>query len=184
MRLTATGLSRSVSLAGRLSPDPWLLGLIVPQHALGGSCWVVTIACCCHARPVRWRVPRQGTLSLRGDCADRDSRRAATALCGGPFFLWLPGRAERAHGSVLVGGGAQRERADGRSNVRGAAATGWGTWRRQSAGRRDVRPHRPAQVGTGDEFVTVEEPLDLAGAIRSAEGDAIVVDCLTPGCRI
>ena len=31
----------------------------------------------------------------------------------------------------------------------------------------------------GDEFVTVEEPLDVARAIRSAEGNAIVVDCLT-----
>ena len=31
----------------------------------------------------------------------------------------------------------------------------------------------------GDEFVTIEEPLDLARAIRSAEGDAVVVDCLT-----
>ena len=31
----------------------------------------------------------------------------------------------------------------------------------------------------GDEFVTVEEPLELARAIRAAEGDAIVVDCLT-----
>jgi adenosylcobinamide kinase/adenosylcobinamide-phosphate guanylyltransferase len=31
----------------------------------------------------------------------------------------------------------------------------------------------------GDEFLTVEAPLDLAAAIRSSEGDAIVVDCLT-----
>jgi adenosylcobinamide kinase/adenosylcobinamide-phosphate guanylyltransferase len=31
----------------------------------------------------------------------------------------------------------------------------------------------------GDEFVTVEEPHELARAIRSVEGDAIVVDCLT-----
>lgn len=31
----------------------------------------------------------------------------------------------------------------------------------------------------GDEFVTVEEPLELARAIRSVRGDAIVVDCLT-----
>ena len=31
----------------------------------------------------------------------------------------------------------------------------------------------------GDEFITVEEPLDLAGAIRRAECDALVVDCLT-----
>ena len=29
------------------------------------------------------------------------------------------------------------------------------------------------------DFVTVEEPLDLAGAIRSLACDAIVVDCLT-----
>jgi adenosylcobinamide kinase/adenosylcobinamide-phosphate guanylyltransferase len=31
----------------------------------------------------------------------------------------------------------------------------------------------------GSDFVTVEEPLDLACAIRSAQADAIVVDCLT-----
>jgi len=31
----------------------------------------------------------------------------------------------------------------------------------------------------GDEFINVEEPLDLARAVRSADGDAIVVDCLT-----
>jgi adenosylcobinamide kinase/adenosylcobinamide-phosphate guanylyltransferase len=29
------------------------------------------------------------------------------------------------------------------------------------------------------DFVTVEEPLELAGAIRAASGSAIVVDCLT-----
>lgn len=31
----------------------------------------------------------------------------------------------------------------------------------------------------GGDFVTVEEPLELARAIRSAECDAMVVDCLT-----
>ncbi len=31
----------------------------------------------------------------------------------------------------------------------------------------------------GQEFRTVEAPLDLAGAIRCSDGDAIVVDCLT-----
>ena len=31
----------------------------------------------------------------------------------------------------------------------------------------------------GDEFITVEAPLDWAGAIRSLACDAIVVDCLT-----
>ena len=31
----------------------------------------------------------------------------------------------------------------------------------------------------GDEFITVEEPLELAEAIRSTVADAIVVDCLT-----
>jgi adenosylcobinamide kinase/adenosylcobinamide-phosphate guanylyltransferase len=31
----------------------------------------------------------------------------------------------------------------------------------------------------GDEFVTIEEPLDLARAIRSADADVMVVDCLT-----
>ncbi|MCU1340122.1 MAG: bifunctional adenosylcobinamide kinase/adenosylcobinamide-phosphate guanylyltransferase [Bryobacterales bacterium] len=31
----------------------------------------------------------------------------------------------------------------------------------------------------GYEFETIEEPVELARAIRSSEGDAIVVDCLT-----
>jgi adenosylcobinamide kinase/adenosylcobinamide-phosphate guanylyltransferase len=31
----------------------------------------------------------------------------------------------------------------------------------------------------GHEFETIEEPRELAQAIRSAQGDAIVVDCLT-----
>ena len=31
----------------------------------------------------------------------------------------------------------------------------------------------------GDEFVTVEAPIDLAGAIRSSSCDALVIDCLT-----
>ena len=31
----------------------------------------------------------------------------------------------------------------------------------------------------GDEFETIEEPLELARAIRLAQADAIVVDCLT-----
>lgn len=31
----------------------------------------------------------------------------------------------------------------------------------------------------GDEFKTIEAPVELAHAIRSAQGDAIVVDCLT-----
>lgn len=31
----------------------------------------------------------------------------------------------------------------------------------------------------GNEFLNVEEPRELARAIRSAQGDAIVVDCLT-----
>jgi adenosylcobinamide kinase/adenosylcobinamide-phosphate guanylyltransferase len=31
----------------------------------------------------------------------------------------------------------------------------------------------------GDDFVTIEEPLDLAGALRAAAADAVVIDCLT-----
>ena len=31
----------------------------------------------------------------------------------------------------------------------------------------------------GNDFETVEEPLDFAGAIRAADCDALVVDCLT-----
>ena len=39
-----------------------------------------------------------------------------------------------------------------------------------------IAKHR-AERGT--EFVTIEAPLDLAGAIRSLACDAIVIDCLT-----
>ncbi len=42
--------------------------------------------------------------------------------------------------------------------------------------RERITRHR---VERGDEFRTVEAPVDLAGAIRSSDGDAIVVDCLT-----
>jgi adenosylcobinamide kinase/adenosylcobinamide-phosphate guanylyltransferase len=41
---------------------------------------------------------------------------------------------------------------------------------------RRIARHRAER---GSAFQTIEEPLDLARAIRSAEGDAIVVDCLT-----
>jgi adenosylcobinamide kinase / adenosylcobinamide-phosphate guanylyltransferase len=42
--------------------------------------------------------------------------------------------------------------------------------------RERIAQHRSERSA---DFVTVEEPLDLAGAIRSASGSAIVVDCLT-----
>jgi adenosylcobinamide kinase/adenosylcobinamide-phosphate guanylyltransferase len=41
---------------------------------------------------------------------------------------------------------------------------------------RRIARHRAER---GSAFQTIEEPLDLARAIRSSEGDAIVVDCLT-----
>lgn len=31
----------------------------------------------------------------------------------------------------------------------------------------------------GSDFLTIEEPLDLAGALRAAPADAVVIDCLT-----
>jgi adenosylcobinamide kinase/adenosylcobinamide-phosphate guanylyltransferase len=42
--------------------------------------------------------------------------------------------------------------------------------------RERIARHRAAR---GSESTTIEEPLDLARAIRSARADAIVVDCLT-----
>jgi adenosylcobinamide kinase/adenosylcobinamide-phosphate guanylyltransferase len=42
--------------------------------------------------------------------------------------------------------------------------------------RERIAHHRSER---GEDFVTVEEPLELAAAIRSAAGSAIVVDCLT-----
>ena len=42
--------------------------------------------------------------------------------------------------------------------------------------RERIARHRAER---GDEFRTVEAPLDLAGAIRASDGEAIVVDCLT-----
>jgi len=84
---------------------------------------------------------------------------------------------------VLVGGGAR----SGKS--RWALERARRTWR--SGGRliyiataqalddemRDRIAHHRSERGA--EFVTVEEPLELADAIRSAAGSAIVVDCLT-----
>jgi adenosylcobinamide kinase/adenosylcobinamide-phosphate guanylyltransferase len=42
--------------------------------------------------------------------------------------------------------------------------------------RARIQQHR---ADRGADFITVEEPLELASAIQSASGSAIVVDCLT-----
>lgn len=39
-----------------------------------------------------------------------------------------------------------------------------------------IAAHRAERAGA---FLTVEEPLDLAGALERADGDVVVVDCLT-----
>jgi adenosylcobinamide kinase/adenosylcobinamide-phosphate guanylyltransferase len=81
---------------------------------------------------------------------------------------------------VLIGGGAR----SGKSSYAVARARAAGTrlvyvataqpLDDEMQGR--IRRHRAHR---GGDFVTVEEPLDIAGAIRSADSDAIVVDCLT-----
>ena len=81
---------------------------------------------------------------------------------------------------VLIGGGSrsgksrfalERARREGSNLVFIATAEA-----RDEEMRERIARHRAER---GDEFRTVEAPLELAGAIRSADGDAIVVDCLT-----
>jgi adenosylcobinamide kinase / adenosylcobinamide-phosphate guanylyltransferase len=81
---------------------------------------------------------------------------------------------------VLVGGGARSgksrwalERARKRGGRLAYIATAEALDEEMSE---RIARHRSER---GDEFVTVEEPLELARAIRASEGDAIVVDCLT-----
>lgn len=90
--------------------------------------------------------------------------------------------AERPSGLVLIGGGARsgksafalaRARAAGQRRAYIATAEpGDGEMRDR------IARHRAERAGDG--FVTIEEPLDLAGALRrSAPHDVVVVDCLT-----
>jgi adenosylcobinamide kinase / adenosylcobinamide-phosphate guanylyltransferase len=81
---------------------------------------------------------------------------------------------------VLIGGGSrsgksrfalERARREGSNLVFIATAEA-----RDEEMRERIAHH---QAERGSEFRTVEAPLDLAGAIRSSEADAIVVDCLT-----
>lgn len=81
---------------------------------------------------------------------------------------------------VLVGGGArsgksrfalERARKEGSNLVYIATAEA-----RDEEMQERLARH---QQERGPEFLTIEAPLDLADAIRRAEGDAIVVDCLT-----
>jgi adenosylcobinamide kinase/adenosylcobinamide-phosphate guanylyltransferase len=81
---------------------------------------------------------------------------------------------------VLIGGGSrsgksrfalERARREGSKLVFIATAEA-----RDEEMRERIARHRAER---GDQFRTVEVPLDLAGAIRSSDGDAIVVDCLT-----
>lgn len=81
---------------------------------------------------------------------------------------------------VLIGGGSrsgksrfalERARREGSNLVFIATAEAGDEEMRERIAR-----HRAER---GDEFQTVEAPVDLASAIRSCGGDAIVVDCLT-----
>jgi adenosylcobinamide kinase/adenosylcobinamide-phosphate guanylyltransferase len=81
---------------------------------------------------------------------------------------------------VLVGGGARSgksrwalERARRRGGRLVYVATAEALDEEMSA---RIAHHRSER---GDEFVTVEEPLELARVIRAAKCDAMVVDCLT-----
>jgi adenosylcobinamide kinase / adenosylcobinamide-phosphate guanylyltransferase len=81
---------------------------------------------------------------------------------------------------VLVGGGARSGKsrwALARARKRGGRLVFIATAEALDEEMADrIARHR---ADRGDEFVTVEEPLELARAIRSTQGDAIVVDCLT-----
>ncbi len=81
---------------------------------------------------------------------------------------------------VLIGGGArsgksrfalERARKEGSNLIYIATAEA-----RDDEMRERIARH---QKDRGAEFVTIEAPIDLVGAIRRAEGDAVVVDCLT-----
>jgi len=81
---------------------------------------------------------------------------------------------------VLVGGGAR----SGKSRWALDRARGCGDRLVYVATAEALDDEMSARIARhredrGDEFETIEEPLDLARAIRSAECDAIVVDCLT-----
>ncbi|HSP70190.1 MAG TPA: bifunctional adenosylcobinamide kinase/adenosylcobinamide-phosphate guanylyltransferase [Bryobacteraceae bacterium] len=81
---------------------------------------------------------------------------------------------------VLVGGGSRSGKsrwALDRARKRGGRLVFIATAEsldEEMAGR--ITKHR---ADRGEEFQTIEEPLELARAIRSVQGDAIVVDCLT-----
>jgi adenosylcobinamide kinase/adenosylcobinamide-phosphate guanylyltransferase len=81
---------------------------------------------------------------------------------------------------VLVGGGSRSGKsrwALDRARKRGGRLVFIATAEsldEEMAGR--IAKHR---ADRGEEFQTIEEPLELARAIRSVQGDAIVVDCLT-----
>jgi adenosylcobinamide kinase/adenosylcobinamide-phosphate guanylyltransferase len=81
---------------------------------------------------------------------------------------------------VLVGGGAR----SGKSTWALTRARGCGERLVYVATAEALDEEMAARIAKhraerGSAFETIEEPLDLASAIRSAEGDAIVVDCLT-----
>ncbi len=81
---------------------------------------------------------------------------------------------------VLVGGGVrsgksrfalERARREGSNLVFVATAEA-----RDEEMRQRIEQHR---ANRGAEFATVEAPVELPAAIRSVDGDAVVVDCLT-----
>jgi len=83
---------------------------------------------------------------------------------------------------LLVGGGSR----SGKSRHALELARRFGTRRGFVATAQALDEEMRARIGRhreerGGEFTTIEEPFDLAGAVRAAEGrfDVLVIDCLT-----
>lgn len=83
--------------------------------------------------------------------------------------------------SILVGGGAR----SGKSSFALARARRLGTGRVLVATAEGLDPEMQARIARhradrGSEFRTVEEPLELAGALGAiTDADVVVIDCLT-----
>ncbi|HML17106.1 MAG TPA: bifunctional adenosylcobinamide kinase/adenosylcobinamide-phosphate guanylyltransferase [Bryobacteraceae bacterium] len=81
---------------------------------------------------------------------------------------------------ILIGGGAH----SGKSRQALDLARKRGRRRMFLATAEALDPEMEARIARhraerGSEFTTVEEPIEIADAIRKADADAIVVDCLT-----
>ncbi len=115
------------------------------------------------------------------DSADGDSRGSRNrAVRRTVLSLAAADSQEEPVAIILIGGGSrsgksrfalERARREGSNLVFIATAEA-----RDEEMRERIARHRAER---GDEFRTVEAPLDLAGAIRASDGEAIVVDCLT-----